>query len=559
MTDLIDPDKIAGLSDEEFRENFAKLMHTAQLERQENQLTYFKPVSPMAGRIWESNAQKLGIGGGNGSSKTESALTLAVACATGVFPDVYKHRAAALFRGPIHVRVVCESLTTVLYPVMLPKLQWWKWTGVDEPHGERGHWGWIPPYCLKDRTWEKSWSEKLRMLTVLCRDPTDLNIVRGESVIQFMSYDQDPSDFASGDYHIVIHDEPPSLAIWRENEARTMRVAGRMLLSMTWPDDPSIPVDWIFDEIYEPGLEENNKTVEWINLYTTDNKHLNQDAISLQSKSWSEETRNVRLYGKPIRFSNRVHPLFTDQTMHWCHACGKTTIPEDNPNANSYLDKWLCMYCGGTNVCEFNHVKEFDASDKWPCVWALDPHPRKPHMSIWFMVDPSDDLWIVAESSVEGDPTDVRRDVDAIESDLGLNVSVRLIDPNMGRSPSSSRRNIVWQDDFDAAGLVTELADDSEVGRKTLNQYLKPDERRQQPRIHIHPRCKNTISQMKRYVWDEYKRASEKEQRQTPKPKNDDFPTLAKYVMNYGPTFKGLKGMGGGPILPHGPRKGPYG
>jgi phage terminase large subunit-like protein len=189
----------------------------------------------------------LAIGGGNGSGKTEQMLALLVACATGVFPDSMKHLAGKLFRGPINVRIVCESLTTVLYPVMLPKLQWWKWTGVDEPGGERGHWGWIPPYCLKDRQWEKSWSEKLRILTVTCRDPEDLNVVRGESTIQFTSFDQDPSDFASGDFHIVLHDEPPPLAIWTENEARTMRVAGRMLLSMTWPDDPSIPVDWIFD------------------------------------------------------------------------------------------------------------------------------------------------------------------------------------------------------------------------------------------------------------------------------------------------------------------------
>jgi hypothetical protein len=47
---------------------------------------------------------------------------------------------------------------------------------------------------------------------------------------------------------------------------------------------------------------------------------------------------------------------------------------------------------------------------------------------------------------------------------------------------------------------------------------------------------------MKRYVWDEYKRASEKDQKQTPKAKNDDFPTCLKYVANFDPTFGMLKG-----------------
>jgi hypothetical protein len=160
------------------------------------------------------------------------------------------------------------------------------------------------------------------------------------------------------------------------------------------------------------------------------------------------------------------------------------------------------------------------------------------------MVDPSDDWWIPAEMSVDGDPTDVRKEVDRIETLLGLTTTLRLIDPNMGRSPSSSRRGIVWQDDFDSAGLVTELADDSEVGRKHINQFLKPDDRRMQPRIHVHPRCTTTISQMKRYSWDEYKRASEKEQKQTPRPKHDDMCTLLKYVKNYNPTFNNLRGMG---------------
>lgn len=538
------PDVLPGLSDEQFREQFAQLLSLTQRDRQENALLYYKAVSQTAAQVWESNARVLAIGGGNGSGKTEQMLALICACATGVFPDSMKHLAGKLFRGPIHVRIVVESLTTVLYPVTLPKLQWWKWTGVDEPGGERGHYGWIPPYCLKDRQWEKSWSEKLRMLTVSCRDPNDLNVVRGESVFQFTSFDQDASDFASGDYHMILHDEPPPLAIWRENEARTMRVAGRMLLSMTWPDDPSIPVDWIFDEVYEPGTH-GSKEILWINLYSTDNPHLNQDAVAKQSKAWTDEMRNVRIYGKPIRFSNRVHPLFSDQTQVWCFTCGKTTIAEDNPTPLGEYDRLLCTYCQGVNVTQFNHVRDFDVTDRWPSVFLLDPHPRKAHCGMWVMVDPSDDLWQVDEVECDGDPVDLRRDCDRIETLHGLNVAARLIDPNMGRSPSSSRRNITWQDDFDAAGLVCELADDSDTGRKHVNQFLKPDDKRLQPRIHVHPRCKRTIFQMQRHVWDEYKRAAEKEQKQAPKSKHDDWPALWKYLMNYQPTFNGLKSMHG--------------
>src|SRR5690606_7905222 len=100
------------------------------------------------------------------------------------------------------------------------------------------------------------------------RDPDDPNHVLGESFIQFCSHDQDPADFASGDYEIVLHDEPTKYAIWIENKARTMRVDGRMMMAMTWPDDPAIPVDWIFDELYEPGSPGPLKSPEheWIEL-----------------------------------------------------------------------------------------------------------------------------------------------------------------------------------------------------------------------------------------------------------------------------------------------------
>ena len=56
---------------------------------------------------------------------------------------------------------------------------------------------------------------------------------------------------------------------------------------------------------------------------------------------------------------------------------------------------------------------------------------------------------VLREGEVDGGPIEVREYVDRVESDLSLNVVRRLIDPNMGRSPSSaSRRELTWQDEF---------------------------------------------------------------------------------------------------------------
>jgi len=523
--------EVKTLNREDFKLVMSDLLTEWAVDKKENAILHYKPVTDTARRIHTSTKQTIGVGGGNGSSKTETCFAEIVACATGCVPlslrDDPNIDWKKKLRGPIRVRVVCESLTNVLANILLPKLKWWEWTGVDLPGGERGHWGWVPKNSLIHGSWEKSWSEKYRTLQIKYHNTLDPNDPVGVSTIQFMSRDQDSSDFASGDFHIVMHDEPPTYAIWRENQARTMRVRGRMMLAMTWPDDPSIPVDWIFDEVYEPGEDTTNNTVDWINLYTTDNPNLDQEAIKIQESQWDEQTSNVRLRGQPIRFSNRVHQLFTDQTQTWCFACGRTVIAHSGK----------CGRCESSTIVEFNHVGDHPPAANWPTIYLVDPHPRKPHMMAWWQVTPQDDLVQVAEAVCEGDPTDVRLLCDAVEGDMGLSVSWRYIDPNMGRSPASSKRGVTWQDEFDTAGLHCDLADDSGVGRKRIDEYLKPDPHTLAPRIAIDSSCTQSIFQMKRFVWDDYRKTLERDLKQIPKPKNDDFPTLTKYLLNSDPSF----------------------
>ena len=117
----------------------------------------------------------------------------------------------------------------------------------------------------------------------------------------------------------------------------------------------------------------------------------------------------------------------------------------------------------------------------------------------------------------------------------------RIGDPNMLRSPASSKREITWQDEFAAAGLYVDTGDDSDVGRGRLNEYFKVDPDRESPRIHIHPRCTLLVRQLQRYVWDDYRHITDRDQKQTPKPKEDDMPTLLKYLMNADPCYDVLR------------------
>jgi hypothetical protein len=195
-------------------------------------------------------------------------------------------------------------------------------------------------------------------------------------------------------------------------------------------------------------------------------------------------------------------------------------------------------------VVSFNHVSNLQVNPLYPVICALDPHPRKPHMLIWVQVSPDDDLHQVFEMEVDGSPDVVKQRVDELESEHGWKTIRRIMDPNMGRSPSSTNRETTWQDAFADVGLTFDLSDDGEAGRQIINDFLKPDPFTEKPRILINERCMKTIQQMKRYSWDDFKRTLEKDQKQKAKQKFDDYPTLWKYVVNSNPTFRDLKSIG---------------
>ncbi|MCI0558575.1 MAG: hypothetical protein MN733_08775, partial [Nitrososphaera sp.] len=379
--------------------------------------------------------------------------------------------------------------------------------------------------------WKKSYDKRTRILRVFYRDQESQKI-EGVSTIQFMSYDQDSSDFASGTINYCLHDEPPTYAIWKENRARVMRggEGSTMVLSMTWPDNPASPVDWIFDEVYDKGQPGalRDSGVEVINIFSTMNPHLDQQKVAEVAQQMTKVERDSRIYGLPIRFSNRIHPLFTDQERTWCYACGDLVIPKDN----------TCSVCGNDYIGPVCHTERLTANPRYPCVNLLDPHPRKPHMLAWVQITPNEDYEVVAERQVPGGAEDVRDIVQEVEKELKYYQTYRLMDPNMGASPSGATRDLTWQREFENVGLRYDLADDSDVGRARVNDALKPDKTFMRPRLIVDYSCAMTIYQMKRYVWDDYRSQDDKDVRQKPKPKNDDYPTLLKYLFNYMPTYR---------------------
>ncbi len=525
---------LQALGPDELQDLGQQLVEWHWQRRQEQQLLFYEPVSAEARKIHLSTAPQVCITGGNRSSKTDTQLVELAIQLTGLIPhSLEADYPREKIRPPIRARVVCASLTSTLEPIIKPKLRWDQWNGRDPRGGPGGHWGWIPRDFLYNGRWDDSYSDKYRTLTLT-----------NGSTVQFMSYDQDVQDFQGASMHLVLHDEGPPQGIYRENYVRTLDVGGRLMLAMTPPDDESAAWDaaWVYDDLYNKGLPGPAKEphIDSFTLFTEDNRILDRSTIVSIGRNLTAAQREVRFSGRLLHLSGRIYPTYSDRPQWWCFSCHDIVL----------IDGERCVTCEATDVVEFCHVVEpVEPARPWPVVMVLDPHPRKPHCLAWFAIDPSDDVWQVAELEVDGSPVEVKVAVDQLETRYGLNVCYRLIDPNMAESPSHAggRRGVTVRDEFDAVGLRCDLADDNRhTARYRVRELLQPDPRTRAPRFHVFSRCARTNYQMQRYVWDEWTRYSsdKRDPKPMPREKHDDFPALIQYLANASPTFYGLQRRG---------------
>lgn len=516
--------------------------------RRENQIEYYVPASDRARAVHYSTAKEVVAVGGNRSSKTTTTLADLVIAMTGLVPHALPNYPKEKIRCPGAYRIVCESLTNTWAPVIRKKLQWDKWNGRGDPGGPFGHWGLIPRRFLKKGKWEESWSEKERILTLTCG-----------CTLQICSYDQDEQDQSGSALHRVVFDEGPPRDMYRENKMRTIDTGGQLMIAFTPPDDEttSWKAAWIFDQLYEKGMPGPSKdlNIDTFELWTEENRILDQADVDMVFKGLTPAQKETRGKGAFMHLGGRIYPVYTDRARHWCFQCNELTFAKD--------DK--CAACG-ERVVEICHFCEpFDAAYTYPCVFMLDPHPRKPYTMAWYAIDAVDDWWQVGELLVD-DKTgnldflvELKKQIDDFETRHGLTVYARQMDPKMAgqAAHNAGRRQVTVRDKLDQVGIRCALADSNfDAGMIMLRDRLKPDNRTRRPRFHIFNTCPVSNRQFLKYTWKEHvtARAAEvNDQKAVPIDKNDDLPTLARYLGAMNPSYAGLQ-MGASRFRPRGER-----
>ena len=188
-----------------------------------------------------------------------------------------------------------------------------------------------------------------------------------------------------------------------------------------------------------------------------------------------EGERAARIYGNPSALSNRVHPLFTDTPTGGVLSAKSPSSAPMPSSATVVAGDDIETYCHvGDEVVEPNHPVIF--------VWTL----TLASLMLWLgikLIQMMTSMWLWSWKWRSPRKSLPSTSWNWNESEGGKPFDA-LFDPNMGRSPSGTDRETTWQDAFDKAGLVCDLADDSDVGRAQLNVYLRPDPDTRRPRIH---------------------------------------------------------------------------
>lgn len=509
-------------------------------DRKACQLAYYQLANPMAARVHETMAKEVAIVGGNRSSKTDTCMAELAIRMTGHIPlslqGVYPTE--KLRTLPIRARVVCNSVSKILDPVIKPKLQWDQWNGGGLPGDGLGHWGWIPQHCLRGGEWKKAYSEKDETLHVNVDNywvgsNGSVNSIRGTSTCQMLSYEQDITAFSGSSMHVVFHDELPRSDIYRENRLRTLDTRGQLYTAFTPPDEigqARADVTWFYDEVYEPGRR-GVSGFETIILHTEMNRILSQSEIADMASKLTDEQREVRLHGNFLHLSGVIYSLFTQGVSTWCFKCAKKIVSLDGK----------CLSCKGSDFETFTHVvPAHPVPHNWPIVMVIDPHPRKKDAIGWFAITPSDDVVMVAEAEAEGDAKDVKRVIDSVEQQLGLYTRKRLMDPNIATETNDKmQRGWTIRKAYDDAGIRCDLANDEiNVGIQNVNDLLKPDARTRRPRLRVFNTCQRFIYGMTHWSWEEWQRSSDKEPKEKVRDKAKDFPDLIRYLANDRPEYR---------------------
>jgi hypothetical protein len=402
--------------------------------------------------------------GGNRSGKTTATLvdTIIQACDREVIPPhllAYKR-----WEPPFFCRVVGPDLTRWLEFVALQKFR-----------------EWCPKSQLKGAGFVHGWDKQQLVLRF-----------RNDSMIQFMSNDQDLDKFAGPALHRMVYDEPPRQDIRGECLMRLIDYAGEELFGLTPLDGMS---NWLYNDFYVPW--ENGSLdphfARLVRVDMDDNPHLDAEAKEWVLSQHTDEEREARKTGRFVSFAGLVYKSFSSSHI----------IPEIS-----------------------------EVPDGAECFEMIDPGIRN-MCAVLFAYLTYEGDFVVYDEIASQDRTirQVCKDIKLRRERWGQTVNGKLM-PNLPRwtviDPAARNRNSQTgrsdQAEFSDNGIPTVPGQNAVgAGINRVKERLEAD------RLHVAANCTVTIRQFRQYRWAKRNARAEGDPREKPLKEDDHMLDALRY------------------------------
>ena len=449
-----------------------------------------------------SDASEAILWGGNQLGKTEAITVLALYWATGEYPTWWTGEKLST---PNRGRIFGPNLKDWVAEILEPKLR-----------------RWLPTSYIQ------SWKTNPQTKGV------DQIVFKNGSVIDIVTYSQDQAAAESWTGNWAIFDEPSPretyVGTWRGLAA--LNGKARMsctLLSEPWIQDilDSCKTSKVFgSKTYWEGVQEidlgngikhptkthsvfaiiddNLRKINWLGVMTGGMNEAGLAAFVARLKPDEIETRR---YGRPRYLQGAIYKEF-DDNIH---------IMDDEKISTE-----------GTLYC------------------VVDPHDAKPHAVSWFRVDPMNNKFVVLSLAIDGNLNDLANQIKQVEECNGWSVTVRLLDPNKGRTPTAVSRR-TWQEELAERGLwfETDINDDIAFGHQLVKNLLsydktKPLDDKNHPKLYFARRgAELMIFSLRKYTYDTNLNKEKHDPfKEKPKDKFKDFPDTLRYAVVYGLEYR---------------------
>lgn len=327
-------------------------------------------------------------------------------------------------------------------------------------------------------------------------------------VLDLMTYEQNKSEFAGPNLGLVVFNEPMPRDIWDECLART-RKGGLVLVALTSLYEHPWVVDGILGKADGDRIRVVYSDVEENCKQHGKNGSLEHDQIEKILAQYDPDQREARKTGKPLSLSGAIFRSF-DRRIHVLEA------EPEIPGSVAFYQ-------------------------------SIDPAIGKPIASIWAYADSSGAVTIYDEwpefefEGAKDSNLGVRDYVELFKRREGRSIDVRIIDRHFaGRRQSPGGKTLKeefaefdmeFQDSYSVAADMAEV----ETGILAVKDYLNYDKSRpidnlNCPRLHISPKCRNTIAAMERW--------SRNPTTGKPQDSYKDFADCVRYLVKANPKYE---------------------